>query len=89
MSQKQVREWWNRNPMSYDVGAPIPHPQGTREYFREIDRRLELARETLRRDTEATCAKWNCDYLHKRDDDFIAERRAGAWPAHWFRDRLL
>ena len=71
------------------VPAQFPDERARVEYFREIDRRLGLARETLRRDTEATCAKWNCDYLHKRDDDFIAERRAGAWPAHWFRDRLL
>jgi ubiquinone/menaquinone biosynthesis C-methylase UbiE len=40
VTQEQVREWWNRNPMSYDVDDPIPYPQGSREYFREIDRRI-------------------------------------------------
>jgi ubiquinone/menaquinone biosynthesis C-methylase UbiE len=40
MAQEQVREWWNRNPMSYDVDDPIPYEAGTREYFREIDRRI-------------------------------------------------
>jgi len=40
MSQQQVREWWNRNPMSYDVDAPIPYPEDSREYFRELDSRI-------------------------------------------------
>ena len=40
MTQQQVREWWNRNPMSYDVDDPIPFEEGSREYFREIDRRI-------------------------------------------------
>ena len=40
MSQEQVREWWNRNPMSYDVDNPIPYEEGSQEYFREIDRRI-------------------------------------------------
>jgi ubiquinone/menaquinone biosynthesis C-methylase UbiE len=40
VSQQQVREWWNRNPMSYDVDAPIEHPIGSREYFRELDARI-------------------------------------------------
>jgi SAM-dependent methyltransferase len=40
VSQEQVRDWWNRNPMSYDVGAPIPHPRGSRAYFRELDARI-------------------------------------------------
>ena len=40
MSQAQVREWWNRNPMSYDVDDPILHEPGTREYFRELDARV-------------------------------------------------
>lgn len=39
-TQQQVREWWNRNPMSYDVDAPIAHERGTREYFRELDARI-------------------------------------------------
>ena len=39
-TQQQVREWWNRNPMSYDVDDPIPFEAGSREFFREIDRRI-------------------------------------------------
>jgi ubiquinone/menaquinone biosynthesis C-methylase UbiE len=39
-TQQQVREWWSRNPMSYDVDDPIPHPVGSREYFRELDSRI-------------------------------------------------
>jgi ubiquinone/menaquinone biosynthesis C-methylase UbiE len=39
-TQEQVREWWNRNPMSYDVDDPIPYAEGSQEYFREIDRRI-------------------------------------------------
>ena len=39
-TQEQVREWWNRNPMSYDVDDPIPYERGTREYFRELDARV-------------------------------------------------
>jgi len=40
VTQQQVREWWNRNPMSYDVDDPIRQPEGTREYFRELDSRI-------------------------------------------------
>ncbi|MGH2995407.1 MAG: class I SAM-dependent methyltransferase [Gaiellaceae bacterium] len=40
MTQQDVREWWNRNPMSYDVDDPIPHAEGSREYFRELDSRI-------------------------------------------------
>jgi ubiquinone/menaquinone biosynthesis C-methylase UbiE len=39
-TQEQVRDWWNRNPMSYDVDDPIPFEEGSQEYFREIDRRI-------------------------------------------------
>jgi ubiquinone/menaquinone biosynthesis C-methylase UbiE len=39
-TQEQVRDWWNRNPMSYDVDNPIPYEPGTQEFFREIDRRI-------------------------------------------------
>jgi 2-polyprenyl-3-methyl-5-hydroxy-6-metoxy-1,4-benzoquinol methylase len=39
-TQDQVRAWWNRNPMSYDVDDPIVHPVGSQEYYREIDRRI-------------------------------------------------
>ena len=40
MSQELVRDWWQRNPMSYDVDDPIPHEPGTREYFEELDSRV-------------------------------------------------
>jgi 2-polyprenyl-3-methyl-5-hydroxy-6-metoxy-1,4-benzoquinol methylase len=40
MSQAKVREWWNRNPMSYDVDEPILGEPGTKEYFVELDRRV-------------------------------------------------
>lgn len=40
MTQEQVREWWNRNPMSYDVDDPILYAEGSREYFRELDSRI-------------------------------------------------
>ena len=39
-TQQQVRDWWSRNPMSYDVDDPIPYDEGSQEYFREIDRRI-------------------------------------------------
>lgn len=39
-TQRQVRDWWNRNPMSYDVDAPIRHAPGSRAYFRELDARI-------------------------------------------------
>ena len=40
MTQAEVREWWDRNPMSYDVDDPIRHVPGSREYFRELDSRV-------------------------------------------------
>lgn len=39
-TQEQVREWWSRNPMSYDVDVPIPYDEGSQDFFREIDRRI-------------------------------------------------
>jgi ubiquinone/menaquinone biosynthesis C-methylase UbiE len=39
-SQERVRDFWNRNPMSYDVDDPIPAPSGSAEYFRELDARV-------------------------------------------------
>ena len=39
-NQESVRDWWNRNPMSYDVGEPIPYEPGSPEYFRELDSRV-------------------------------------------------
>jgi ubiquinone/menaquinone biosynthesis C-methylase UbiE len=40
VTQDQVRDWWERNPMSYDVDDPIPHDPGTAEFFRELDSRV-------------------------------------------------
>ena len=40
MTQAQVREWWNRNPMSYDVDDPIREEPGSQAYFRELDSRI-------------------------------------------------
>jgi SAM-dependent methyltransferase len=40
VSQEQVRAWWNRNPMSYDVDEPIVAEKGSAEYFRELDSRV-------------------------------------------------
>lgn len=40
VAQENVREWWNRNPMSYDVDEPIPHPPGSVGYFRALDSRV-------------------------------------------------
>jgi ubiquinone/menaquinone biosynthesis C-methylase UbiE len=40
VTQEQVRDWWSRNPMSYDVDAPIPYDEASQEFFREIDRRI-------------------------------------------------
>ncbi len=39
-TNEQVRAWWNRNPMSYDVDEPIGHAPDSPEYFRELDRRI-------------------------------------------------
>jgi ubiquinone/menaquinone biosynthesis C-methylase UbiE len=39
-TKQQVRDWWNRNPMSYDVDDPIAAEPASREYFEEIDRRI-------------------------------------------------
>jgi 2-polyprenyl-3-methyl-5-hydroxy-6-metoxy-1,4-benzoquinol methylase len=40
VSQEQVRAWWNRNPMSYDVDEPIAAEKGSAGYFRELDSRV-------------------------------------------------
>jgi ubiquinone/menaquinone biosynthesis C-methylase UbiE len=40
VTQEQVRAWWNRNPMSYDVDEPIAAEVGSPEYFRELDSRV-------------------------------------------------
>ena len=49
MTQTAVRDWWNRNPMSYDVGDPIAAAPDTQEWFRELDRRdvLEVHRRRM------------------------------------------
>jgi 2-polyprenyl-3-methyl-5-hydroxy-6-metoxy-1,4-benzoquinol methylase len=39
-TQEQVRDWWNRNPMSYDVDEPIPHPYRSRAWFEVLDSRV-------------------------------------------------
>jgi SAM-dependent methyltransferase len=38
--QEQVRSWWERNPMSYDVDEPLAAPAGSRAFFRELDARV-------------------------------------------------
>jgi ubiquinone/menaquinone biosynthesis C-methylase UbiE len=40
VTQQQVREWWNRNPMSYDVDDPIVEAPGSQAFFRELDSRI-------------------------------------------------
>jgi 2-polyprenyl-3-methyl-5-hydroxy-6-metoxy-1,4-benzoquinol methylase len=40
VTQEQVRRWWDRNPMSYDVDAPISYPADSPDYFRELDSRI-------------------------------------------------
>lgn len=58
------------------VPAEFPDEGARSAYFDAIDRRLDQAREALRIDTAATCAKWNCGYLRDQDDAFIAAQRA-------------
>lgn len=38
--QKGNRLWWNRNPMSYDWHGTLPFPEGSKEFFEEIDARF-------------------------------------------------
>jgi 2-polyprenyl-3-methyl-5-hydroxy-6-metoxy-1,4-benzoquinol methylase len=38
--QGASRNWWAKNPMSYDWRGTNPAPEGTREFFEEIDRRF-------------------------------------------------
>ena len=38
--QVESRSWWGRNPMSYDWRRTNPAPEGTLEFFDEIDRRF-------------------------------------------------
>lgn len=38
--QAKIQEWWTLNPMLYDRKKTLKFPQGTREFFKEIDRRF-------------------------------------------------
>jgi hypothetical protein len=38
--QAQNKCWWGANPMSYDWDRTIPSPEGTPEFFEEVDRRF-------------------------------------------------
>jgi SAM-dependent methyltransferase len=42
-SQAEVREWWTRNPMTYDWRAEIPHAPGSPEHLAEVERRFLAA----------------------------------------------
>jgi ubiquinone/menaquinone biosynthesis C-methylase UbiE len=39
-SQSDVRNWWTRNPMTYDWRADIPYPPGSPEHLAEVERRF-------------------------------------------------
>ena len=41
--QSNSQLWWNKHPMSYDWHGTSPAPEGTREFFEEIDRRFFYA----------------------------------------------
>ena len=38
--QEMIRDWWERNPMTYNRRGMSPYQEGTREWFEEIDRKL-------------------------------------------------
>jgi ubiquinone/menaquinone biosynthesis C-methylase UbiE len=38
--QEANRAWWESNPMRYDFGDRIGHPEFSREFYEEIDRRF-------------------------------------------------
>jgi 2-polyprenyl-3-methyl-5-hydroxy-6-metoxy-1,4-benzoquinol methylase len=38
--QQHNRLWWNQNPMDYDWRKTMSYPEGSREFFDEIDRRF-------------------------------------------------
>jgi 2-polyprenyl-3-methyl-5-hydroxy-6-metoxy-1,4-benzoquinol methylase len=38
--QLKSRRWWETNPMSYDWHRTLPAPEGTRQFYEEIDRRF-------------------------------------------------
>ena len=41
--QEKSRGWWETNPMSYDWHRTLGAPEGTREFYDEIDRRFFLS----------------------------------------------
>jgi 2-polyprenyl-3-methyl-5-hydroxy-6-metoxy-1,4-benzoquinol methylase len=38
--QEHNRSWWNKTPMSYDWRQEIQAPEGSREFFEEVDKRF-------------------------------------------------
>lgn len=38
--QETIRDWWERNPMTYDWRGTSPYPEEMRAWFEEMDRRL-------------------------------------------------
>lgn len=38
--QKANKDWWEATPMRYDWHVPISYPEGTLEYYQEIDKRF-------------------------------------------------
>jgi ubiquinone/menaquinone biosynthesis C-methylase UbiE len=71
-TQDQVRDWWNRNPMSYDVDDPIPYEEGSQAFFREIDRRIFHPR-YMRLTADASGKPFSLfvDYNTLRDNDVL------------------
>jgi ubiquinone/menaquinone biosynthesis C-methylase UbiE len=70
MTQAQVRDWWNRNPMSYDVDDPIPYEPGTKQYFLELDSRVfhpRVLRLTARRDGQPFSYYVDFDSIRGKD----------------------
>jgi SAM-dependent methyltransferase len=39
-SQTEVRDWWSRNPMTYDWRGDIPYAPGSTEHLEEVERRF-------------------------------------------------
>lgn len=38
--QAEIQQWWEANPMTYDWRNTMPHQEGTREFYEEIDQRF-------------------------------------------------
>src|SRR6185295_15700010 len=38
--QEEIRLWWQNNPMTYDWQQTNTYPEGSREWFEEIDKRF-------------------------------------------------